>query len=199
MCTCLVFVLQKCHECFVWSMIIMIHRKNPKPSQAHPERRKQVWTEQTAGGPTKQDFKLSETIYYSAAWTDSTIHSKAWGKRPLLLLGLAFGAIDARKRCRRAEPWATKAVSAFTSSDCIQMFAWKKTARISPSAASSEICRSSERQQCQEPSARENFLGFHISSKTFKSNSTWVHSTCSFKSRKTAENLCLFVTLNGLK
>ena len=58
-------------------MIIMIHRKNPKPSQAHPERRKQVWTEQTAGGPTKQDFKLSETIYYSAAWTDSTIHSKA--------------------------------------------------------------------------------------------------------------------------
>lgn len=43
-------------------MIIMIYRKNPKPSQAHPERRKQVWTEQTAGGPTKQDFKLSERV-----------------------------------------------------------------------------------------------------------------------------------------
>ena len=59
----------------MWSMIIVIYRKNPKPSQAHPERRKQVWTEQTAGGPTKQDFKLSERVklFSCMDWLDYSL------------------------------------------------------------------------------------------------------------------------------
>ena len=127
--TCLVFVLQKCHECFMWSMIIVIYRKNPKPSQAHPERRKQVWTEQTAGGPTKQEIKLSERVklFSCMDWVDYSFPVLKETTSTSVGLGNAFGAIDARKRCRRAEPWATKAVSAFTSSDCIQIFAWKKS------------------------------------------------------------------------
>ena len=52
-------MLEKCYGPWVF-YVIVIHHKNPKPSQAHPERRKQVWTEQTAGGPTKQNFKAAE-------------------------------------------------------------------------------------------------------------------------------------------
>ena len=157
MCPCLVFVLEKCYGPWVF-YVIVIHHKNPKPSQAHPERRKQVWTEQTAGGPTKQNFKAAEDNKLSE-------RVKVFSYKDWLIPSLEGMLLVP---CMPAWQEALPKSRTLSNKGCVRHITLK-AAHISPSA-SFEICRS-ERQQCQEPSAEEMFIGFHISSKTFKGNS----------------------------
>ena len=87
-------MLEKCYGPWVF-YVIVIHHKNPKPSQAHPERRKQVWTEQTAGGPTKQNFKAAEENKLSERVKLFSCMDSFPVLRAFVGLGNAFGAMYA--------------------------------------------------------------------------------------------------------
>ena len=91
-----VSLLSFCAGKMLWVFyVIVIHHKNPKPSQAHPERRKQVWTEQTAGGPTKQNFKAAEENKLSERVKLFSCMDSFPVLRAFVGLGNAFGAIYA--------------------------------------------------------------------------------------------------------